>query len=489
MHYTLLISCLKAERLRMARDRTNLLILCLFALLCLLATATGMQETRQRSLQQQQFTQTTLLQLSNMQMEAAGIAPDRPLQPQGPDPVSPAKLAYGDGAFRVSLPPRAGAALALGTTLQLPQSIEVSSRSRHTQAAMQTLANPALASSGQFDLSFVVVLLLPLAAIALAWRVQAYDREAGTWPLIQSIPGAALGLWVAGLVLRWGMLCIAPLVAAAVAVFGFAGFGLESWLAWGGFALVVLPYGFLWVAMACLLNLTPARSPTLALGLIGLWLLAVFGVPAGVMVNAPDLPSRLETISQLRALDAPSRTEGQALEERYRASLPETASKAATPQKGDFRIRQFSVHQAFDLKAALIVAQIDAAVAQVHEHVARWSWLSPALAAQLALEQIAGSDLPRHQNFMAQVDGYQALWRGFFRPLVLSMRNMTATDYDEIPRFVYTESTAEEHAPMRWQKRVATADLFWLLIVLGIVIWATRQRQVSPPVHLAGQSL
>ena len=84
MHYTLLISCLKAERLRMARDRTNLLILCLFALLCLLATATGIQETRQRSLQQQQFTQTTLLQLSNMQMEAAGIAPDRPLQPQGP---------------------------------------------------------------------------------------------------------------------------------------------------------------------------------------------------------------------------------------------------------------------------------------------------------------------------------------------------------------------------------------------------------------------
>lgn len=487
MRGTMLISCLKAEWLRMGRDRANLLVLLLFAMLCLLAAANGWHEAHQRMQQQQQGGEAAQQRLARLQHEAAGIAPGRPLQPQGPDPASPAKVAHGDGTFRVALPPGAGAALALGTALQLPQSIEVSSRSRHTQAAMQTLTNPALASNGHFDLAFVVVVLLPLVAIALAWRVQAHDRETGTWPLLQSIPGAARGLWTAGLLLRWCLLCISPLLAAAVAVFGFAGAGPQAWLAWGSFAAVVLMYGFLWLALACLLNLTPARSPTLALGLIGLWLLAVFGVPAGVAASAPDLPSRLATITQLRALDAPSRTAGQALEDSYRASLPEAASRAATPQKGDFRIRQFSTQQAFDQQAAPIVARVDAAVAQAHERVARLSWLSPALAAQLALEHIAGSDLPRHQHFMAQVDDYQARWRDHFRPLVLSMRNMTAADYDAIPRFQHAEPATVRAA--QGLKQTTTAVLGWLLIALVGVTWLARRRRhpasppVSPPFH------
>lgn len=475
------ISYIKAEWLRMGRDRANLWVLFLFAALCLLAAANGWNEVRLRLHQQQQASEAAQQRLIRMQLEVAGTAPNRPLQAQSPDPASPAKVAHGDGAFRAVLPPSAGAALALGTALQLPQSVEVSSRSRHTQAAIQTLTNPALASNGHFDLAFVVVVLLPLAAIALAWRIQAHDRETGTWPMIRSIPGAARGLWTAGLLLRWGLLCIAPLLAAAVAVFGISGFGLQAWLAWGSFAVIVLLYGFLWLGLACLLNLTPARSPTLALGLIGLWLLAVLGVPAGVAASAPDLPSRLATIAQLRALDAPSRTEGQALENSYRASLPEAAAKAATPQKGDFRIRQFYTQLAFDQKAVSVVAHVDAAVAQAHERVARLSWLSPALAAQLALEQIAGSDLPRHQHFMAQVDSYQARWRSYFHPLVLSMRNMTVADYDGIPRFQYAGPMVTS-TPAHGLKQTTTAVLGWLLIAIAIVTWSTRQRPARPSV-------
>ncbi|WP_349744457.1 DUF3526 domain-containing protein [Roseateles cavernae] len=472
----------KAEWLRFSRDRANLLVLGILTLLCLIATANGWHGAQQRRQVQQQATASALERLARMQHEVASIAPDRPLIAQGIDPASPAKLANGDATFRVGLPPAAGAALALGTAALLPQSIEVSTRTRHTQAANQNIVNPALASSGSFDLAFVVVVLMPLAAIALAWRLQAHDRELGTWRLISAVPGAARGLFAAALLLRLALLCFAPLLGGALAVFGFAGFGSAAWLSWGSYALIVLLYALLWLVLAGLLNLTPARSQTLALSLVGLWLVAVFGVPAGIAAGAGPLPSRLATIVELRALDAVSRVDGEALEEGYRASHPEAMPGESMPQKGDHRIRLFSTQLAFDMKAAPIVAKVDAAVAQENERVERLSWLSPALAAQVALEQLAGNDLHRHQRFMAQVDAYQACWRDYFRPLVLSMRNMRATDYDGIPRFQFTGPPVL--MPVSGLPQTAAAVAAWLLIAAAAVALARRRAINSQPSHL-----
>lgn len=475
----------KAEWLRFSRDRANLLTLALFALLCLGAALNGLHGAQQRQRVQQQATAATLDRLAGMQRELAHIAPDRPLVAQGIDPASPAKLANGDGTFRVGLPPAAGAALALGTSGLLPQSIEVGTRTRHTQAANQNLANPALANSGGFDLAFVVVVLLPLAAIALAWRVQAHDRELGTWRLVSAVPGATRGLFTAALLLRLSLLCGAPLLAGALAVFGFAGFGAEALMAWSGFALVVLLYALLWLALAGALNLTAAASPTLALSLVGLWLLAVFVVPVAIEASAEPLPSRLATVAELRALDAASRVDGEALEEGYRASHPEAMPGELTPQKGDHRIRLFSTQLAFDLKAAPIVARVDAAVGQASERVERLSWLSPALAAQLALEAIGGSDLRRHQDFMAQTDAYQTRWRDYFRPLILAMRNLRAADYDGIPRFSYA-APPTAGAPLL---RAAAAVAAWLLCALALTATARRRRAAGGSAAVRGGPL
>lgn len=465
----------QAEWLRFHRDPTHLWVLGAFALLCLMAAGHGWNGAQLRLQAQQQATATTVQKLARMQQELASIPADRPLITQGADPASPAKLAYGDGSFHVGLPPAAGAALALGTSELLAQSIEVSARTRHTQAAHQNITSPALASSGGFDLAFVTIVLLPLAAIALTWRLRAHDRELGTWRLISALPGAARGLFVAGLLLRWAVICIPALAAGALAVFGFAGWSGPAWLAWGGYALVVVLYALFWLVLAGLLNLTTTRSPPLALTLVGLWLVAVFAVPAVVAATGTPLPSRLATIADLRALDAVSRTDGEALEAAYRAKHPEATPGPIAPQKGDHRIRSYSAQQAFDLKAAPIVAAVDAAVARENARVERWSWLSPALAAQVALEHIAGSDLQRHQHFMAQVDTYQTHWRDYFRPMVLAMRNMRAGDYEGIPRFTYTAPASTHSTGLL---HTAAAVLAWLLAAAaGVAL--TRQRRFA----------
>lgn len=464
-----------AEWLRFRRDRANLLVLALFALLALAAAINGVREVRQVAVAQQQATLDTEQRLARMRQEVQTIAPDRPLLAQGIDAASPAKLAFGDGSFRVGLPPAAGAALAQGTATVLPQSIEVSMRSRHPQAANQNLANPASLGAGSFDLAFVVTTLLPLAAIALAWRVQAYDRELGTWRLIAAVPGAARGLVVSALLLRLALLCLAAWLAGAVAVFGHAGFGAEAWGAWGSYAAVVLLTALLWLALAALLNATALPSSALALGLVGLWLLALFVVPAAIDAAAPAALSRLATIAELRALEAASQADGEALERSYRAAHPEAMPGPLTPQQGDYRIRRFSTELAFDLKAAPLVQEVDAAVAARQAWVERWSWLSPALTAQLALERASGSDLQRHQHFMTQVDSYQARWRDYFRPMVLSLRNLRAADYDGIPRFGYGAPPMAT-TPLA---RAAAAVAAWLLLCALALTAVVRYRRAA----------
>lgn len=449
----------KAEWLRFCGDRANLLVLASFALLCLGAAFNGLHEVRERTRAQQQATADVEQRLVRMRQEVADIAPDRLLAIQGPDPASPAKLANGDGSFRVALPAAAGAALALGTTVQLPQSIEVSTRTRHTQAANQNIVNPANGSVGNFDLAFVVVVLLPLAAMALAWRIQAHDRELGIWRLLAAVPGATRGLLAAALSLRLALLCGVAWLAGALAVFGHAGTSAEALTVWAVYAGIVLFYAALWLGLAAVLNATALRSPTLALGLVGLWLLAVFVLPVAIEAAAPPVPSRLASIAELRGFDAASRIDGEALEDAYRAAHPEAVPGALTPQKGDHRIRLFSTQLAFDMKAGPVVARIDDAVAERHAHIERWSWLSPALAVQLALEAAAGSDLHRHRHFTSQVDAYQARWRDYFRPMVLAMRNLRPEDYDGIPRFGYAAPAA------------STLASLLLCSVAAVVVW------------------
>ena len=72
----------------------------------------------------------------------------------------------------------------------------------------------------------------------------------------------------------------------------------------------------------------------------------------------------------------------------------------------------------------------------------RLKWLSPAVVAQEALNDIAGTSLARYQHFLAVVDRYHEEWRNFFIPMVSARATMTAADYDAIPRFEYQEESS-----------------------------------------------
>jgi ABC-2 type transport system permease protein len=73
--------------------------------------------------------------------------------------------------------------------------------------------------------------------------------------------------------------------------------------------------------------------------------------------------------------------------------------------------------------------------------IARCRFLSPALLLQVALDDIASSGPSRHQHLLSQAASFYEEWKGFFQPKNFSDAALYASEYQQIPRFVYQEES------------------------------------------------
>jgi Domain of unknown function (DUF3526) len=94
--------------------------------------------------------------------------------------------------------------------------------------------------------------------------------------------------------------------------------------------------------------------------------------------------------------------------------------------------------------------------------------LSPALLAETALAESAGTGLPRHHWFFAQAMAHHAQLRAFFDPRALRKENFAA--WDEVPPFRYVEGPISDVLA-----RIAPplAVLAAIALALGLWTWRT----------------
>ena len=69
----------------------------------------------------------------------------------------------------------------------------------------------------------------------------------------------------------------------------------------------------------------------------------------------------------------------------------------------------------------------------------RLRFVSPAILAQVSLEDIAGAGNLRHDHFDAEADAYHDAFRAFFVERVKAGTSFTLRDFEQIPVFEYQE--------------------------------------------------
>lgn len=360
------------------------------------------------------------------------------------NPLSPDSVGGSLGQRYAYLPPAPLAALSVGQSDLYPYYFQISTNSKQSFLSAYELENPSNLLTGRFDLAFVVVYLLPLLILALSYNLLSSEREQGTMAMVLSQP------------LSLETLAFGKIALRAIVVLGLAlGFSLVGYLAAGGalaaggslllWMAVVATYSLLWFGVTVAANALGKSSATNAMLLAGIWLVVVVITPAALnlaVTTSHPIPSRVELVQALREATESANTRSAEVLSQYYTDHPEFLPEEQQPDPNDFTLRSYAVREDVERAIAPVLERYDGQLLRQQTLVNRLKWLSPAVVAQEALNDIAGTGLARYQHFLAVVDRYHEEWRNFFIPMVSARATMTAADYDAIPRFEYQEESS-----------------------------------------------
>jgi ABC-2 type transport system permease protein len=243
---------------------------------------------------------------------------------------------------------------------------------------------------------------------------------------------------------------------------GGIGVRFSLWLA------VALSYTALWFALAAAVVTLRGSSAKHAVVLAALWLVLAILLPAAInlaiKIMAP-MPSRVELILALRDATDAATTERSKLLSAFFEDHPELAGTGGS--SGDFVTLQLVTGQRVERDLAPVLTRYEDHVARQQALLDRLQYLSPALLAETALADSAGTGLPRHHWFFSQVIAHHAELRVFFDPRAL--RKEKFSGWDEVPTFQFVEEPT-----MDVVARVAPTIAVFVGITLALALWVWR---------------
>lgn len=390
--------------------------------------------------------------LADLRRDAENVDPKAEPAVTWLDPRTPGVVAGTRGQRFAAAPPGPLAALDVGQADLYPFYFKMTNRTKQTFIAGDEIENPSNLLAGRFDLGFVVVQLFPLLILGLSYNLLSAEREQGTLAMTLAQP-VRLRTLAMGKVLARAALVLTLALALSIGGGLLAGVDLrrpDVLARLGLWAATVAGYGAFWFALALAVNALGRPSSTNAVVLAACWIALVVVAPALLNVAVTSLhpvPSRVELIGAIRDASAEASAEGSHLLARYYEDHPELAPASSAAVPADFLVKLQAVQKSVDETIEPVMARYDEQLARQQALVDRLRFLSPAVTAQEALNDVSGTSLARHKHFLAQVDAFHKEWQDFFIPRIMRRERFAPADYDAIPKFHFREQPLAEVAP------------------------------------------
>ena len=337
-------------------------------------------------------------------------------------------------------------------------------------------ANPTLLSIGRFDLSTMVVLLLPLLMIAASFDIWSAERESTRARLIAAQAGAVKSLIWRRLLFRngliWGVFAWVALAAGLAAPAGLSSARLANLAGWIGAAWL---YGAFWFALIAFAVAYLRRSEIIAATLFALWASFVFLTPAigGAVSEAlyPP-PSRLAALSAMRDAKSEAGKATAELTQGFLADHPEmTVSDDDVPF---YYAGTWLANREAATRTAPILRAFEQSRQRRQETINLLQYLSPTVIVNRALLSFAGGDVDRYRAYQAAARAALADLSQRIGPAVVAKQRLSLAAYDAIAPFSFTETAASDKV-----RRLA-APLTFLLVLTLALGWGARRRLGAP---------
>jgi len=329
------------------------------------------------------------------------------------------------------------------------------------------LSSPVQLMFGSFDLSFVLIYLLPLIVIAFTYNILSSEREQGALFMVAAQPVSVFQWLLQKALLRYlllaGILTVVLLIALLVGdVALFSDLG-KTFV----FLLLALAYLLFWFVLAFLVNLAGKSSASNAVSLLAFWIVLVLLVPSSISQLANTLypiPSRAALVNELRVVNAEAEKKADELLADFLRDHPELAGF----EGGSVGWQEYFASQDLIRKEIQpVLAKYEVQLQRQQQWVDGLRFISPALLLQDAFNEIAGTSTRHYEDYRQQVASFSQIWRDHFLPMIFRGETFTKAMMPNLPQFTYQPSSLQTH------RTANTLALFvyCILMLTGGALW------------------
>ena len=369
-------------------------------------------------------------------------------------------LYYVKFAFIDPASPLAG--LSIGQSDVNPSIKRITIKTFEAQKHDTDLINPMNLQSGNLDFAFVLIYLMPLLVIVFAFNVLSEETETGTWRLVAIQTKSKLKFIITKLSVRL-LLLVAVLVLLflmAKIVLGIP-FGIGLLL----MSTTALLYIVFWFAICFFVICFKKSSGFNALLLLSIWLVMLIVLPAGInayVASKYPVPEALTTaIAQRDGYHTKWDTEKLPTIKKFYGHYPQF-EKYGYPTEGFNWLWYYAMQQMGDDDSKKERESLSAKIKQREESSsAIASWL-PNMHMQLAYNQLAGTSLGQHIDFLNATEAFHEKLRLFFYPKIFEEQLAASIDWNQFEPAYY--QAEKETKPIQ-----ALMPLFLVTLLIVLV--------------------
>lgn len=278
--------------------------------------------------------------------------------------------------------------------------------------------NPSLLMSGNLDLGFVIIYLFPLILIALTFNLYSEEKEFGTWRILAAQTSAKAKFLFKKLVVRIGfvfaVLFFLMFTASAILQIPYS---LSFWAIFMQSTLYLL----FWSALCFFIVSLLKNSSFNALALISVWVVLTILIPAIVnnyVINTYQVPEALDAMVEQR--------DGYHEKWDLEKDATMTGFYEAYPQYKIYEVPEdkfswiwyYGMQYMGDLAAKKTSNKMIKKMLLRYEVSKKIALFVPPMHAQLSFNNLSGTDMVSHLNFLNGLTAYHENLRLHFYPKI-----------------------------------------------------------------------
>jgi ABC-2 type transport system permease protein len=370
--------------------------------------------------------------------------------------------------WRTWKPPAILEEVTIGESLYWPKQYLLDRTRQGKTLTSPSVSNPFRSMIGTFDVSTLVLVVLPLFMILLLFDLVSRDREHGMMQLIESqgVPYPKL------IAVRMFLRCLGiavsvnSILCVCVIASRYASLDMTIVLFTALLVLGIGCYVIFWGTLAWMINALGMQSVTNALILLLFWIVYVAIVPLALF----EMTARSYPVIPMSSLAAKEIEIRQKLREERDQKTAESQSQRqasnSTPIRKTEEEQIRNILRELRPQRELISLEIDNVVRGYQQRgkaLTRLFPISPLMSMQNSFELVAGNSLSQYIDFVQQTKDFQNSFLTHFQELPHSRTSLGLEDIEHMPKY--------QPVPMR-------DSLSWRPFgfnILILVSWSTMQ--------------